>query len=169
MRVDDFTFHKTFREDDVLHLRPVLDGLYQSYYKLVSAAMKATSDANQRFLTYVIDTITAVPADAGASVQVLVGDKEIDNGTAPAWAAGSNTVTVNVTAAAGAAYLDLKRGAPADYDVDGLPRSLLMEYVRYGRDDALDVFEHNYQALLLSMRHDREVKEYASASIPSGE
>ena len=103
VRVDDFTFHKTFREDDVLHLRPVLDGLYQSYYKLVSAAMKATSDANQRFLTYVIDTITAVPADAGASVQVLVGDKEIDNGTAPTWAAGSNTVTVNVTAADGTA------------------------------------------------------------------
>lgn len=51
--VDDFTFHKTFREDDVLHLRlnhldlrPVLDGLYQSYYKLVSAAMKAYQWSN---------------------------------------------------------------------------------------------------------------------------
>ena len=32
-----------------------------------------------------------------------MGDKEIDNGTAPAWAAGSNTVTVNVTAADGTA------------------------------------------------------------------
>lgn len=53
VRVDDFTFHKTFREDDVLHLRlnhldlrPVLDGLYQSYYKLVSAAMKAYQWSN---------------------------------------------------------------------------------------------------------------------------
>lgn len=138
-----------------LTLSPAFDGA-------VTAYTAATGNAS--------NTITAVPADAGASVQVLVGDKEIDNGTAPAWAAGSNTVTVNVTAAAaGAAYLDLKRGAPADYEADGLPRSLLMEYVRYGRDDALDVFEHNYQALLLSMRHDREVKEYASASIPSGE
>lgn len=53
VRVDDFTFRKTFREDDVLHLRlnhldlrPVLDGLYQSYYKLVSAAMKAYQWSN---------------------------------------------------------------------------------------------------------------------------
>lgn len=71
--------------------------------------------------------------------------------------------------AAGAAYLDLKRGAPADYDVDGLPRSLLMEYVRYGRDDALDVFESNYQALLLSMRNERAVQDYAENPLPSGE
>lgn len=71
--------------------------------------------------------------------------------------------------AAGAAYLDLKRGAPADYEADGLPRSLLMDYVRYGRDEALDVFEANYRPLLLSMRHEREVKEYAAAPLPAGE
>lgn len=46
--VGNVTFRKTFREDDVIHLRlnhlnlrPVLDGLYQSYYKMVEAAMKA--------------------------------------------------------------------------------------------------------------------------------
>lgn len=71
--------------------------------------------------------------------------------------------------AAGAAYLDLKRGAPADYEADGLPRSLLMDYVRYGRDEALDVFEANFRALLLSMRHEREVKEYAASPLPAGE
>lgn len=71
--------------------------------------------------------------------------------------------------AAGAAYLDLKRGAPADYEADGLPRSLLMDYVRYGRDEALDVFEANYRPLLLSMRHEQEVREYAATPLPAGE
>lgn len=71
--------------------------------------------------------------------------------------------------AAGAAYLDLKRGAPADYEADGLPRSLLMDYVRYGRDEALDVFEANYRPLLLSMRHEQEVREYAASPLPAGE
>lgn len=47
--VGNFTFRKTFREDDVLHLqlhhmnlKPVTDGLYKSYYKMVDAAMKAS-------------------------------------------------------------------------------------------------------------------------------
>jgi len=71
-----------------LTLSPAFDGA-------VTAYTAATGNAS--------NTITAVPADAGASVQVLVGDKEIDNGTAPTWAAGSNTVTVNVTAADGTA------------------------------------------------------------------
>ena len=45
--VGDVTYDKTFREADVIHLRlnhtnmrPVLDGLYASYWRLVSAAMK---------------------------------------------------------------------------------------------------------------------------------
>lgn len=44
------------------------------------------------------NTINAIPATAGAAIQVLVNDTEIDNGTAATWQAGSNTVTVNVTA-----------------------------------------------------------------------
>lgn len=46
--VEDFTFRKTFREDDVLHLRlnhtdltPVIEGLYRSYYKMVDAAVRS--------------------------------------------------------------------------------------------------------------------------------
>lgn len=57
--------------------------------------------------------------------------------------------------ASGMVYLDLKYGDDADFTLDGLPRTLLMEYVRYARDSALDVFENNYQAMLLSMRHER--------------
>lgn len=51
--------------------------------------------------TNATNTITAVPADASASIQVLVGDQEIDNGTAATWAEGANTVKINVTAADG--------------------------------------------------------------------
>lgn len=47
------------------------------------------------------NTITAVPAEAGAELHVLVNGTEIDNGTAAVWKTGSNTVTVNVTAADG--------------------------------------------------------------------
>lgn len=51
--------------------------------------------------TNATNTITAVPSDAGASIEVKVGDTVIDNGTAATWSDGSNTVTVTVTAADG--------------------------------------------------------------------
>ena len=51
--------------------------------------------------TNATNTITAVPADASASIQVLVGDQEIDNGTAATWNEGANAVKINVTAADG--------------------------------------------------------------------
>lgn len=47
VQVGDMTYDKTFREQDVLHLtlnhgnaREVIDGMYQSYVRLVTAAMK---------------------------------------------------------------------------------------------------------------------------------
>ena len=47
------------------------------------------------------NTIKALPADAGASVEIKVGDEVIENGTAAEWKTGANTVTVTVTAADG--------------------------------------------------------------------
>lgn len=44
------------------------------------------------------NTINAVPSDAGASIEVKVNGKEIDNGSAASWASGSNTVAIKVTA-----------------------------------------------------------------------
>lgn len=63
----------------------------------------------------------------------------------------------------GMAFLDLKRGAPADYHTPGLPRSLLMDYVRYGRAEALDMFEENYLSLITAMQNERRVKDCESA------
>ena len=64
----------------------------------------------------------------------------------------------------GIAYLDDKLGKPGDYESPGYPRQLLKEYVRYARDAALDVFENNYQSLLLAMQHERMVGAYGLES-----
>lgn len=60
----------------------------------------------------------------------------------------------------GAAYLGDKLGENPDFLSPGFPRSLMFEYVRYARDEALDVFENNYQSLILAMQHNRRVAAY---------
>lgn len=66
--------------------------------------------------------------------------------------------------ASGMIYLNKRLGEEADYTVDGDSRTLLMEYVRYARDSALDVFENNYQALILDMQNERAVKRYVEST-----
>jgi len=66
--------------------------------------------------------------------------------------------------AAASVYLDSKGGATLDYEADGFPRTLLMEYVRYARDEALDVFENNYMSLILAMQNERAVARYAEST-----
>ena len=66
--------------------------------------------------------------------------------------------------AAASVYLDGKGGGTLDYEADGLPRTLLMEFVRYARDDALDVFENNYTALILAMQNGMEVGRHVESA-----
>jgi hypothetical protein len=66
--------------------------------------------------------------------------------------------------AAASVYLDGKGGGVLDYEADGLPRTLLMEYVRYARDEALDVFENNYTSLILTMQNERAVAAYVEST-----
>jgi hypothetical protein len=63
----------------------------------------------------------------------------------------------------GMAYLDDKLGEAGDYLSPGYPRTLLKEYVRYARDAALDVFENNYQSLILAMQADRGVINFVES------
>ena len=65
--------------------------------------------------------------------------------------------------AAGTVYLDSKGGGELAYEADGLPRTLLMEYVRYANSEALDVFEVNYTSMILAMQTERLVDAYAKA------
>lgn len=71
--------------------------------------------------------------------------------------------------ASGTAYLNDKAGAELDYAQDGYGRTLLMEFVRYARDGALDVFENNYRHLLLAMQNNRRVQDYAKDAVSGGE
>lgn len=76
------------------------------------------------------------------------------------WDDAATDANVSGLIASGMAYLDEKRGEAADYTQDGEPRTLLMEYARYGRDSALDVFETNYQNRILGMQNNRKVGAY---------
>ena len=69
--------------------------------------------------------------------------------------------------ASASVYLDGKGVGALDYDSDGLPRTLLMEYVRYMRDEALDVFENNYTAMILAMQNERLVANGVESTEPA--
>lgn len=60
-------------------------------FRETTASYTATTDTAS-------NVITATPANAGATVQVKVGGKIIENGKSATWAEDSNTVTINVTA-----------------------------------------------------------------------
>lgn len=59
----------------------------------------------------------------------------------------------------GKRYLDDIAGCQLDYFSFGLPRSLLLDYCRYARSQALEVFGQNYSGELLKlhmMQFDKE-------------
>ncbi len=66
--------------------------------------------------------------------------------------------------AGGMVYINDKYGEEADYTADGYPRMLLMEYCRYARDSALDVFENNYQSMILAMQINKEMERYVEST-----
>lgn len=55
-------------------------------------------------------------------------------------------------------------GEELDYMSDGLPRTLMMDHVRYARDEALDVFENNYRTQLVRLRNRRRVTGYVEST-----
>ena len=95
----------------------------------------------------------------------LLSDEKNDSSIT--WDDEATDAKISGLIASGMVYLNLKYGEEADYTADGLPRTLLMEYVRYARDSALDVFENNYQALLLGMQNERLVNAHALDSAVS--
>lgn len=97
-------------------------------------------------------------ADRAALPDGLLSD--VKNWLDITWDDDATDAKVSGLIASGMAYLDGKLGEQGDYTRDGLPRTLLMEYVRYARDSALDVFEANYRSMLLDMQNGRRVSAF---------
>lgn len=52
-------------------------------------------------------------------------------------------------------------GKEQDYEKEGLPKQLLLDYCRYVRSHAAEMFEINYRHDLIALRDMVEVQEYA--------
>lgn len=64
----------------------------------------------------------------------------------------------------GMSYLSGKLGYTPDFLDAGEPHALLLDYVRYHRDAAGDVFENNYMPRIIAARNDRRVCEYVEST-----
>lgn len=102
-----------------------------------------------------------------AARAALLGD--VKNYLDVTWEDGDTDRKLSGLIALGTAYLDDKAGAEQDYARDGYGRALLLEYVRYARDGAMDVFENNYRHMLLAMQHQRRVPTDEENAVPGGE
>lgn len=89
---------------------------------------------------------------------------DVENYLQITWQDQATDARISGLIASGMQYLNGKLGEEADYSTDGLPRTLLMEFVRYARDAALDVFENNYQALILAAQNDAQVSRYVEST-----
>lgn len=76
------------------------------------------------------------------------------------WIDSTTVLRVQSLTEDGIAYIDRLMGEPGDYESPGHPRTLLKEYVRYARDEALDVFVANYIGLINELQNDRRVSTY---------
>lgn len=81
------------------------------------------------------------------------------------WEDAATNRKVKSYIAHGMSFIDDKLGKQGDYSVEGYPRTLLFEYVRYARDKALDVFEINYKSMILAMQNNRKVGAYVAETI----
>lgn len=89
---------------------------------------------------------------------------DVENYLNITWNDEATDLKIRSLIASATVYLDGKGGATFDYNEDGLPRTLLFEYVRYARDAALDVFENNYLSMILALQNEGRVNRYVEST-----
>lgn len=95
VQVEDFTFNKSFTQSEVLYyklnevnIRQLIDGLYNSYAKLIAYSMKAYQRSKGTKGIFKYDTIPAAGTDAKKAFDALINEKikkwmESDNAALP--------------------------------------------------------------------------------------
>lgn len=58
-------------------------------------------------------------------------------------------------------YLDKIAGEVQDYEIEALPKSLLLDYCRYARNNVSELFEQNFRSELLALRIGEQTDAYA--------
>ena len=84
------------------------------------------------------------------------------------WSDDATDGKIRGIVAGGIVYLNDKGGADFDYTADGEPRTLLFEYSRYARDEALEVFEQNYRHRINIMQAKERVAGYGTGAAVQG-
>lgn len=64
----------------------------------------------------------------------------------------------------GIKYINRVAGTDLDYTVNDKPKELLLDYCRYARSNALEMFQQNYLHELLSLQIESEVDAYEAAN-----
>lgn len=62
----------------------------------------------------------------------------------------------------GKQLLDSYAGVNLDYEAAGAPKQLLLDYLRYWKAQATEMFEVNYRRDLIALREEAEVIRYAA-------
>lgn len=69
------------------------------------------------------------------------------------WQDGETDQSLTEYLQRGMAYLCDRIGAPdLDFQTEGMIKALLLDYCRYARSQALEMFAHNFRTEILSMR-----------------
>ncbi len=66
----------------------------------------------------------------------------------------------------GQAYLNDLTGAELDYETDGQPKALLLDYCRYVYNNASEYFEENFARELLRLQLQEGIKAMADEVVP---
>lgn len=64
----------------------------------------------------------------------------------------------------GMKYLNRVAGTELNYTINDKPKELLLDYCRYVRSNALEMFQQNYLHELLALQIDAEVEAYETAN-----
>lgn len=76
------------------------------------------------------------------------------------WRDAEGDKKLSAIALSGIAYLNQAASNEFDYTVAGLPRSLLFDYVRYVRSNALEEFQNNYLKEIRALQIQRGLGVY---------